>query len=180
MSENFAEMFGSLDISPSDEPLPEITRQRDDVVNPFGQPILASIANETPYSVYVPEAGVTRCVSLLNAAAKKENVGVRVVVNVQRDDKGKVVKGADGKAVAIVEKRGENKGKVLVRFQGRPERKQQSAPRPFSIVNDPDNTSGKMVKERETGEIVARGTHDEMRAVYAERTEAWKQAHPQQ
>lgn len=168
-------VFTDLAITPSDEPLPEISRSRESLPNPFTGALQASAQHGTPYSLYVPLAAVPRAVFLINAAARKENLGVRIVVNNKRDAKGALVKGADGKAQPIVEAKGENKGKVLVRFQGSPERK-QSAPRPFSIVTDPDNANGKALKERATGALVARGTHDEMRAELKRRKEAAKNA----
>lgn len=160
---DFESLFANLEVTPSEEPLPVIQRTRASIPNPFGGPLRASVEHGTPYSIHVPADAVQRAVSLINSAARKENLGVRVVVNVRRDDKGQLVKGDDGKAVPIVEQRGEHKGKVLIRFQGSAERK-QTAPRPFTIVKDPDNApDGRMLKERASGQIVARGTHDEMR-----------------
>ena len=161
---DFAELFAGLEITPSEEPLPEISRQRAGLPNPFVDPVKASVEHGTPYSIHVPPNAVSRAVSLINAAARKENYGVRVVVNVQRDEKGAIVKGADGKAQPVVEAKGPNKGTVLVRFQGSAQRK-ASAPRPFSIVKHPSgNADMRALKDRTSGQIVAEGTHDEMRA----------------
>lgn len=169
---DFEALFASLEVIPADEPLPEIQRSRSSLPNPFGKPLAASVEHGTPYSIHVPKDAVQRAVALINAAARKEDLGVRVVVNVQRDEKGQIVKDADGKAVPIVETKGENKGKVLIRFQGKAERK-QTAPRPFTIVKDPDNApDGRALKDRATGQIVARGTHDEMRAALKARKDA--------
>jgi hypothetical protein len=162
---DLAELFGNLSITETNEPLPAPIRAvRDALPNPFGGPILSSIEHNSAYTLYLPPDAVSRAVFLINAAARQIDKGVRIVVNVQRDDKGQVIKGEDGKALPIVEPRGENKGKVLVRFQGKAERKHNTAPRPFSIVNDPDKEGQKMLRHRESGAIVARGTHDEMRA----------------
>lgn len=157
------DLFSHLTIEVSDEPLPEPVRARDSLPNPFGPPLLASIEHGTPYSIHVPADAVSRSVALINAAARKENVGVRVVVDVKRDEKGRVVKGEDGKAVPVVATKGDHRGTVLVRFQGKKERKQQTAPRTHTIINDPDNADGKAIRRRADKVIVARGTHDEMK-----------------
>lgn len=173
-------LFSNLTIEVSEEPLPEPVRARDSLPNPFGPPLLASIEHGTPYTIHVPADAVQRSVFLINAAARKENVGVRVVVNVQRDEKGRVVKGTDGKAVPIVDTKGPHKGTVLVRFQGKAERKQQTAPRTHTIITDPDNTEQKAIRRRADKVIVARGTHDEMKARLKEIKAAEKEAATQQ
>lgn len=159
-------VFEGLSITPSDEPLPAITRGSTAGPNPFRDPLLASIEHGRAYSLYIPANAVQRAVFLINQAAKRENKGVRVVANVQRDANGKIVKGTDGKAQYVVEVSGPNKGKVLVRFQGKNERKQQTAPRPYSIVkNKKDGTY--VVRRRSDKHVMGtHKTHDLAKAQY--------------
>lgn len=167
MTTDLAELFGNLTITQSTEPLPAITRVRESLPNPFGPSLHASIKAESPMDIYVPPAAVLRAVSLLQDAAKTENVGVRVVVNVQRDKNGTVIKTKDeqgnSKVSYVTETRGDHKGAVLIRYQGLPERK-KVPPRTHSIVNDPDVEGGKMLRHIASGTVLAKGTHDEMKA----------------
>lgn len=175
------ELFSNLEITESAEPLPATHRGGKELPNPFTEVLRQSVEKSSPYSTYVPADAVNRAVFLINAAARKENLGVRIVVNVQRDDKGSVVKDNKGKAQPIVETRGPNKGKVLIRFQGKAERKTAKAPRVWSIINDPENKGRKALRHRESGRIVARGTHDEMRAELKRRkAQPQTEAQPQQ
>jgi hypothetical protein len=168
MTTDLQELFGNLTIEATSEPLPPITRgQASSLPNPFGPAIKASIEHDSAYSIYVPADAVNRSVSLINAAARTLNHGVRIVVNVRKDSEGHPVKDAEGKVQYVAEPRGEHKGKVLVRFQGKAERKQASAPRTYSIVNDPAKEGQKMLRRRSDNRVMARGTHDEMRAELA-------------
>lgn len=158
------ELFGNLTIETDDEPMPAPQRGgRDELPNPFAPALQESLDSDTSKTIWIPADAVPRAVFLLNAAALKMNRGVRIVPNLVRNEKGQIVKGANNKVQYIVETRGAHKGLVRVRFQTKEERK-KTAPRPFSIINDPQNEGGKALRDRATGEIVARGTHDEMRA----------------
>jgi hypothetical protein len=163
---DLASVFEGLAIEPTNEPLPASTRGSAAGPNPFGAPLKASVEHSSPYSIYVPPAAVTRAVFLINAAARKENLGVRIVVNVQRDDKGALVKDTAGKAVPIVERSGANKGKVLVRFQGKAERKHQNKPRTHSMVKDKDNAGQYVLRHRASGNVMLRGTKEQVKAEY--------------
>jgi hypothetical protein len=179
---NVADVFADLAITPSDEPLPEPVRGgADSGPNPFTEPLLASVEHSKPYNFYVPAPAVQRAVFLINAAARKANKGVRIVVNVQRDDKGHVVKGADGKAVPIAEKDGPNKGKVLIRFQGKAERKQQTAPRPYSLLKDKTDATGNtwIVRRRTDKQAMFKGKREDAKAQYKALTEAFRNTPPE-
>lgn len=152
---NFEQLFENLVIEQSSEPLPPITRpSRSSVPNPFGPALALSLQHSTPYSIYVPADAVQRAVSLINGAARKMDCGVRVVPNIKRNDKGQILKGEDGKVVYLAETKGENKGKVLVRFQANENRKQVAR---FAVVKDGelfavkdrqgDNGKGVLVKQ---------------------------------
>src|SRR5882724_10131806 len=103
-------LFAGLEITPTEEPLPSFRRGADSTPNPFGPVLLASVEKDSAYSIWVPSDAVSRSVFLINAAARKENVGVRIVVNVKRDEKGSLIKDKDGKAQHIVEAKGEHRG----------------------------------------------------------------------
>ena len=161
------DVFADLAITPTEEPLPEARRMQAGP-NPFTEPLKASVAHNTAYSVYIPNEGnaVQRAVFLINQAARRENLGVRVVVNVRKDKDGKVVKDKDGKATYIVEANGANKGKVLVRFQGKAERKGQKTVRLFSIVKV-KGTDDYVVREMATQRALFRGTQEDAKQFYA-------------
>lgn len=160
---DFAALFANLTVEESSEPLPKIVRVRESLPNPFGPSILASIERNTTFSTYVPADSVSKTSSMIHAAAKAEGCGATVVANVVRDAKGRIVKDDEGKAQYVAERSGPNKGLVLVRYAGKPERKKASAPRVYSIVNDPSGEHPKALKHRLSGEIVARGSHEAMR-----------------
>lgn len=165
------DLFQNLVIEDDDTPLPPVRRGgAAELPNPFAPALQESLDKDTPKTIWIPADAVSRAVFLINRAAAKMTPprGVRIVVNVERDSNGAVVKGEDGKAKPVVETRGANKGKVQVRFQTLEKRKAMGD-RPFSIINDPDNEGGKALRERATNTIVARGTHDEMRAELAKR-----------
>lgn len=164
---DLADVFAGLEITPSDEPMPAITRQSTAGPNPFTQPLLASIEHSQPYDIYLPVDAVQRGVFLLNAAAKRENKGVRIWVNCVRDEKGTLVK-VDGKVQYQPETKGPHKGQVHIRFQGKAERKQQTAPRPYSLIKDKDNPDVTHVRRRADKVIVFTGTHDEAKAHIAQ------------
>lgn len=157
-------VFANLAIEPSSEPLPEPTRGTAGGPNPFTDAVKASVEHGTPYSINVPDGAVKRAIFLINAAAKKQNLGVRIVVNVKRDKQGHVVKDKQGKAQNIVDE----KGNVLVRFQGLKERKQQTAPRPYSIVDVKGEPGVKGVRRRSDKALLFKGTPDEAKAKYEE------------
>lgn len=162
-------LFAGLTIEPTDEALPE--PRRGGAVsgpNPFSDPLQASIEHSKPYTVYLPKEAINRATFLINSAARKASVGVRIVVDVQRDKDGKVVPGKDGKAQYVTQTQGENKGKVRVRFQGTKERKAQKAPRPFSIVKDKNDANLFHVRRRSDKAVVFSGTQEQAQARYAE------------
>lgn len=171
---DLAALFTDLQITPDENPLPSFRRTGEQTPNPFGPVLLASVDHDTPYSIHVPPDAVARSVFLINAAARKENVGVRVVVNIERDDKGAVVKGADGKAQYIVDTKGEHKGTVLVRFKANKERKKASAPRLFSIVKDKQDETRFHVRRRADKVILFTGTKDQAKAEYERLRDAAK------
>lgn len=163
---NLQDVFANLAIEPSSEPLPEPTHGATTGPNPFDKAVTASVEHGTPYSIHVPANAVQRAVFLINAAARKQNYGVRVVVNVQRDKDGKIVKNKDGRSIPVPEKDGDNKGKVLVRFQGKRERKQQTAPRPYSIVPIKGEEGQYGVRRRSDKVLLFKGTKDATKAEY--------------
>lgn len=174
MVADLGDVFANLAIVPSDEPLPEPTRGSTGGPNPFIAPLHASVEHGKAYSIYVPGdknkdgqyPAVQRAVFLINAAARKENLGVRVVVNVKRDKDGKIVKDDKGKAQPLPETSGDNKGKVLVRFQGKKERKQQTAPRPYSVVPIKGEEGQFGVRRRSDKALLFKGTKDAAKAEY--------------
>jgi len=161
-TQDLSAVFSGLQIEASNEPLPEPVRGGvASGPNPFTDTLQASVDNGTPYSFYVPPQAIKRAVFLINAAARKLNVGVRVVVNVKKDDKGQVT--------YIAEKKGTpNEGKVLIRFQGKKERKQQTAPRPYSIVKDKTDATGNtyIVRRRSDQAAVFKGSKDDAKKQY--------------
>lgn len=167
--------FADLQIIESDEPLPTITRGGHAGPNPFTDKIEASVTHSTSYTFYVPKEDVQRAIFLINGAAKKQNRGVRVWVNVQRDN-GKVVKGKDGKAVFVEETSGPNKGRVMVRFQAKAERKQQTAPRPYSVVKDREKDGMYFLRRRSDKANLMHDTHAKVKARYDELTKQAREA----
>lgn len=159
-------VFQGLQITPSDEPLPEPARGTTAGPNPFTDPLTASVEHSKAYSVYLPPEAVQRAVFLINSAARKANIGARVVVNIKRDKDNKPIKDKNGKTQPIAETDGPNKGKVLVRFQGLKQRKQQTAPRPYSIVKDKQDGNVYHVRRRADKINVFTGTHEAAKAEY--------------
>ena len=169
--------FADLAIEESNEPLPSIVRGGHAGPNPFTDKIEASVANDTSYTFYITPEQVTRAIFLINSAAKKQNRGVRVWVDVQRKD-GKVVKGKDGKAIHNLQTQGANKGKVMVRFQAKAERKQQTAPRPYSVVKDRNNANLYHLRKRgdKSKTNLMSGDHAKVKAEYDRLTAEAKSA----
>lgn len=160
---DMAELFGNLHIEESSEPLPTFRGVGQELPNPFGPTIDASAENGSTYNIYVPPSAVSRAVRLIREAANKSNRGVRIVVNMRRDENQRPVKNDEGKVIYLAESKGDNKGKVLIRYQALATRKQQ-APRPYSIVKSKDTPDLYHVKHRESGSLVFAGTKDEARA----------------
>ena len=169
-----ADDFAGLKIVQDKEPLPAITRGgkvAGERITVFDEPLKASIEHNSPFTTYLKPEMVPAARNAVNKAAEALNVGVRIVPNLKKDLNGQVVKeeikDATGKVVRkvpvyAVETEGKNAGLVRFRFQGHPERR-KAAPRAYSIINDPEKRAAKALKRNSDGEIIARGTHEEMK-----------------